>query len=66
LSSNAELFLSKLGVSEEYKKLLRGYIDYANRFRHAPSKTKPRPGIQYKEAESFIYMTGMFLRLASS
>jgi hypothetical protein len=66
LSGNAELFLSKLGVSEEYQKLLGLYIDYANRFRHAPSANRPRPKIGYKEVESFIYMTGMFLRLASS
>jgi hypothetical protein len=64
LSSNAELFVSKLGVSLEYQKLLRLYIEYANRFRHAPSDKKPRPSIQYKEAESFVYMTGLFLRLA--
>lgn len=66
LSGNAELFLSRLGVSEEYNRLLGLYLDYANRFRHAPSASRPRPGIRYKEAESFIYMTGVFLRLASS
>jgi hypothetical protein len=66
LSANAEAFLSKIDASPQYKEMLKKYIEYANRFRHAPSETKPRPQIKYKEAESFIYMTGLLLRLATS
>ena len=35
LSGNAELFIKKVSASDEYKVILRNYIDYANRFRHA-------------------------------
>jgi hypothetical protein len=66
LSANRELFIQRLGVSEEYKRLLKEYIDYAHRFRHAPSEKRPRPELSYAETESFVYMTGVFLRLAMS
>jgi hypothetical protein len=64
LSQNRELFLSNVQASESYKALLNDYIDYANRFRHAESDHKPRPQISEREAESFIYLTGIFIRLA--
>lgn len=37
LSDNRELFISKLGLSEPYKRMLKEYIDYANNFRRAAS-----------------------------
>ena len=64
LSANAELFIKKVKASDEYKVILRNYIDYANRFRHAVRKTQPRPVISAKETESFVYLTGLFIRLA--
>jgi len=64
LSANRELFLQKIGASQEYKALLKDYIDYACRFRHAASPNEAKPSISYKEAESFVYLTGLFLRLA--
>lgn len=64
LSANAELFVSKLGISESYKRLLKDYISYAQQFRHAATQTSPRQSPDRKETESFLYMTGIFLRLA--
>jgi hypothetical protein len=64
LSANRELFLSKVKASDEYKQLLKDYIDYANRFRHAGQEGRPRPDLSAKETESFIYLTGVFIRLA--
>ena len=64
LSGNQQLFLSKVAVSDEYRPILKSYIAYANNFRHAtePGQTKPTPS--RREVESFIYLTGLFLRLA--
>lgn len=64
LSSNAELFISKLKVSENYKKILKEYISYANEFRHALKKGQKRPKLSINEVESFVYLTGLFIRLA--
>jgi len=64
LSGNQELFIAKVKASDAYKKLLKDYIEYANLFRHAEKEGKPRPKISLEEAESFIYLTGVFIRLA--
>jgi len=64
LSGNRELFMSKVNASDSYKVLLKDYIDYANLFRHAEKPSKPRPTISEREVESFVYLTGVFLRLA--
>ncbi len=64
LSANREPFISKVKMSDHYKKLLREYIAYANEFRHAEQEQKPRPSISRPEAESFVYLTGLFIRLA--
>jgi len=64
LSANAELFISKIGVSEAYKKILKEYISYAQSFRHAAPQESPRPTPVRRETESFLYLTGIFLRLA--
>lgn len=64
LSGNRELFLSKVEASEDYKQLLKDYVDYANNFRHAATVDSPRPEVSLKEAESFVYLTGLFLRMA--
>lgn len=63
LSANRELFLSRVGASDAYKQILRDYIEYANQFRHA-SQAGARPSLSLKEAESFVYLTGLFIRLA--
>jgi hypothetical protein len=64
LSGNAELFIKKVKASDEYKIILKNYVDYANRFRHAARKTQPRPILSARETESFVYLTGLFIRLA--
>ena len=64
LSANAELFVAKLDVSGEYRELLKTYISYANRFRHAVAEGTSKPKITRSEAESFMYLTGVFVRLA--
>lgn len=64
LSANRELFIRRVNASDEYKKLLVDYVDYGCRFRHAATPDKPKPAITYREAESFIYLTGIFIRLA--
>ncbi len=64
LSGNAEMFISKVKASDHYKKLLKEYIAYANEFRHAAQEGKPRSSLSRAEAESFVYLTGLFIRLA--
>jgi hypothetical protein len=64
LSAIQEQFLSQVKASLDYKQLLKDYIFYANRFRHALKEGSPKPNLSPKEAESFIYLTGLFIRLA--
>jgi hypothetical protein len=65
LSANAELLIKKLRVSKSYKNILKDYISYANGFRHAQKEGRERPRISIREVESFIYLTGLFIRLAT-
>ncbi|HOI75197.1 MAG TPA: hypothetical protein PLO63_13715 [Syntrophales bacterium] len=64
LSANVELFIKKTGASQNYKKILKEYISYANDFRHAQGKNKKKPDLSKTEVESFIYLTGIFIRLS--
>lgn len=64
LSANAELFIKKIDASEAYKRILKEYIDYANKIRHAPRKGRKKPELSINEVESFVYLTGLFIRLA--
>ena len=64
LSANRELFLKRIKASESYKIILKDYIDYANEFRHAMEEGKSKPSLSQSEAESFVYLTGLFIRLA--
>ena len=64
LSANRQLFLKKVNASEDYKRILKEYIDFACKFRHAPGDQRPKPDLSEKETESFIYLTGVFIRLA--
>jgi hypothetical protein len=57
-------FIDTVKASNEYKKMLANYIGYANRFRHAVKETTPRPALSERETESFVYLTGVFIRLA--
>lgn len=64
LSGNAERFISKVRASQHHKNLLKDYIAYANEFRHAEQEGRPRPPLSEPEVEAFIYLTGLFIRLA--
>lgn len=64
LSANAELFIKRIEATEIHRKILKDYIDYANRFRHAPREGKAKPILSISEVEFFIYLTGLFIRLA--
>jgi len=62
LSANRDLIIKKLCLGEKHKRLLKEYINYANEYRHAVGQ--PRTAIGGSEAESFVYLTGWFIRLA--
>lgn len=62
LSANKDLLIKKLGLGERHKRLLKEYINYANEYRHAVDQ--PRTTIAGSEAESFVYLTGWFIRFA--
>lgn len=64
LSANRELFLRRVRASDAYKVLLKEYIEYANNFRHALKEGEKRPALSVAEVESFVYLTGIFIRLA--
>ena len=64
LSANREAFLIKIQASEAYKSILKEYISYANKFRHAVSEGLAKPELSYRETESFLYLTGLFIRMA--
>lgn len=64
LSANRELFLKQVKASDSYKIILKDYIDYANNFRHAIQDGEKKPVLTQVEVESFVYLTGLFIRLA--
>jgi hypothetical protein len=66
LDANRELFISKVRASEEYRRILKEYTDFAHNFRHGASAPEKKPSLSYAEAESFIYLTGLFIRLVIS
>ena len=67
LSANREKFASGLKIADAYKRMLKEYIEYANDFaRHAGPDGKQKPLPSRKEVEGFIYLTGLFIRLALS
>ncbi len=66
LSANRDLFLKKINGSIAYKKILKEYIIYANNFRHAIEEGKKKPDLDYNACESFVYLTGVFIRLVTN
>ena len=68
LSANRQLFVKNIKASKSYKKLidqlLKDYIAYASDFRHAEDRPGARAVPSRDEVESFMYLTGLFIRLA--
>jgi hypothetical protein len=64
LSGNREQFVTKLELSLYYGIILRDYIKYANEYRHGIEVSRERIPLIPKEVEAFIYLTGLFIRLA--
>jgi len=60
LDNNKEALLAKLGLSNGWNALLVKYISYAHDYRHANEK---RHEITKQEAEAYLYMTGLIIRL---
>lgn len=63
LSGNKDLFVSRINASSEYKEILKTYIVFANNYRHAESLKKERADLKHYEVESFVYLTGLLIRL---
>lgn len=65
LSANREAFIDKINLSDYYKRMLKDYITYANKFsRHAPGPGKTKTRLLPSEVEAFVYITGLFIRLS--
>jgi hypothetical protein len=64
LSKNAELLIKKLKLSEYYKKMIKDYIKYANDYRHSVKLGEAKNLLTYNEVESFVYISGIFIRLS--
>ena len=64
LSALREEFIAKLRLPETHKAILKQYVDYGCDFRHAVQTGQIRTWPLEHEAESFVYMTGLFIRLA--
>jgi hypothetical protein len=64
LSSNRERFIKAVSAPDAYKRLLKEYIDYGCEFRHAADASEQKPALSSEEVESFIYLTGIFVRFA--
>ena len=64
LSQNREKFVSKIKGKVFHKEILRQYVKYGCKYRHAADPESPRPQPTIAEAEFFLYFTGSVLRLA--
>ena len=64
LAGNREKFASEIELPKEYNQMLKEYVDFGCKYRHAAGIEKPRIYPTPNEAESFIYLTGIFLRFA--
>jgi len=61
LTNNIKDLLKTLKLSQEWKSILVAYVNCANK--HGRHATEGRHKIDPKEAEAFIYMTGLIVRL---
>jgi hypothetical protein len=60
LDNNKDALLAHINLSDGWKSILGTYIHYANDFRHA---SEDRYTASKEEAEAFLYMTGLIMRL---
>lgn len=60
LDNNKEQLLQKIDLSDGWKSILANYVKYAHDFRHASGQ---RHEIKKQEAEAYLYMTGLIIRL---
>lgn len=61
LDNNKDELLAKINLSDGWKSLLANYITYAHDYRHA---SIGRHEIKKQEAEAYLYMTGLIIRLS--
>jgi hypothetical protein len=60
LDNNKDELLRKMSLSDGWKSLLAVYIRYAHDYRHASPE---RHDMTRQEAEAYLYMTGLIIRL---
>ena len=66
LSKDLELFISRIKAAPVYRDILRVYVPYAHDYRHGSTPKSPRYPLTYRDAEGFVYLTGIFLRSVSA
>lgn len=67
INANRDALITELALHPSYRKMLSEYIDYANLIaRHAGEKGRAKPMPSRKEVEAFVYLTGVFIRVALS
>lgn len=64
LSANRDLLIKEIDVSEFYRSTLKEYVTYACKFRHALKEGEKRRIPSEREVETFIYLSGIYIRLA--
>jgi len=60
LDNNKNDLLAKIDLSDGWKAILANYISYSHDYRHA---SEERHDITKHEAEAYLYMTGLIIRL---
>ena len=60
LDNNKDELLKKMNLSNGWNSILATYIKYAHDYRHA---SEQRHEIKQQEAEAYLYMTGLIIRL---
>lgn len=60
LDNNKDELLAKMDLSDGWKSILANYIKYAHDYRHA---SPGRHEITTQEAEAYLYITGLIIRL---
>lgn len=60
LDNNKDELLKKMDLSDGWNSILATYVNYAHNYRHASPE---RHKIKEQEAEAYLYMTGLIIRL---